>query len=111
MAEQHLVNVDFCILRHVLSAALDQAIGESDLVSTRFSDARAFLTGTRVRFLSALRFSLRGSSEGYRLVGHNNSLSEIDIMKKGIENPEPSLWEDIAFCAPFNQNVSTASMA
>jgi hypothetical protein len=108
-AEKLSKSVDAVILGLVLDAP-SEPVNESDLASTRFSDALVFLSRTRVRFLSALRFALRGLSEGYLVAGRNNSLSGIDIMKKGIENIHPSLWEDVAFCAPFDQNAP-ASMA
>lgn len=107
-AEKLSKGVDACILGLVLDAP-EEPVNESDLASTRFSDALVFLSRTRVRFLSELRFALRGLSEGYLVVGPNNSLSGIDIMKKGIQNVQPSLWEDITFCAPFDQNASTST--
>jgi len=72
-----------------------------------FGTASGFVNQTRVRFVSGLRFSLRGLAEGYGLLGPHVPLDAIEVMNKGFENRDPSLWEDISLLPPFDYSRST----
>lgn len=105
-AKAQSINVDAAILdsqiRRMFGKSSENCKTEEDSSSVWFSKGIGFLTRTRVRFLSSLRSSLRALSEGTRLLNPNSSLDAIEVMKIGLENRHPPLWEDAALCPPFD---------
>lgn len=112
-AEEQSQNVDAALLLSQLKLFLGDPPqipeAERDAFSAWFGTASGFLNQTRVRFLGGLRFSLRGLAEGYGLLDPDASLDAIEVIKKGFENKDPALWEDVVLSPPFDYGGSRDS--
>jgi hypothetical protein len=114
-AEEHSQNVDAALLFGQLRLFLGDPPqipeAERDAFSVWFGTASRFLNQTRVRFLSGLRFSLRGLAEGYGLLGPDAPLDVIEVMNKGFENRDPSFWEDVVLSPPFDYSRAARTVS